>query len=157
DFDMVSFQNGNLHIEIPIVSLPQRGRTFAWRYVYDTPSWDVIRYFEPDIQRYTNWFVTGPEDNTQWRLTDPFAWEVSYDYTQESCPCPNPPSNSCSYGLRANWFVQDPDGTKHPFALRQESGYVCLGSRPKSSALDWSGISVDATQFPTVTVTLKDG
>lgn len=43
DFDLVSFQNGNLHITIPIQSLPQRnGKTLAISYVYDIPTWSLI-------------------------------------------------------------------------------------------------------------------
>ncbi len=41
-FDNVSLQNGNLHIEIPIISVAQRnGRTFTYRYIYDTRTFTI--------------------------------------------------------------------------------------------------------------------
>ena len=42
DFAQVNLNNGNLHIEIPIVSVTERGRTFTWNYVYDTDRKSVV-------------------------------------------------------------------------------------------------------------------
>ncbi|MGB9463515.1 MAG: hypothetical protein WBR10_00240, partial [Candidatus Acidiferrum sp.] len=40
DFDIVSLQNGNLHLHIPLGSWTQRGGTTASLFfTYDTPSW----------------------------------------------------------------------------------------------------------------------
>src|SRR5579884_2637401 len=49
--DSVSLQNGNLHIELPIVKAPQRaGHDFTWTFVYDTQSWQKIWVSQPTPQ-----------------------------------------------------------------------------------------------------------
>jgi hypothetical protein len=48
DLDSVLLQNGNLHVQIPILSLPMRnGKSFAWRYIYDTPTWQAEWFPNP--------------------------------------------------------------------------------------------------------------
>lgn len=43
EFDLVSFQNGNLHITIPIINVPQRaGKSFSYRYLYDISTWQAV-------------------------------------------------------------------------------------------------------------------
>src|SRR5207302_8992023 len=39
DFDTVQLNNGNLHIEIPLWSLPGRGPSAYLKMVYDSKSW----------------------------------------------------------------------------------------------------------------------
>src|SRR5262249_35843978 len=40
DFETVLLQNGNLHVDIPVLSLPMRqGKAFTWKYIYDAPAW----------------------------------------------------------------------------------------------------------------------
>ncbi len=38
DFDIVSLQNGSLHLRIPVLTVPQRGKALSWAYIYDTHS-----------------------------------------------------------------------------------------------------------------------
>src|SRR5215470_7666008 len=39
----VNLANGNLHVEIPIASAPQRGHlTFAARLIYDSRIWQIV-------------------------------------------------------------------------------------------------------------------
>lgn len=39
DFDNVQLNNGNLHIEIPLYSLPGRGLSANFKLVYDSKGW----------------------------------------------------------------------------------------------------------------------
>src|SRR5215470_742732 len=47
DLDMVSLSNGNLHIEIPIASFPQRHGEFNYKFIYDTPSYTLTYFKDP--------------------------------------------------------------------------------------------------------------
>ena len=48
DFDSILLQNGNLHVQIPILSVLQRGgKTSTWRYIYDSPGWQAWWFPNP--------------------------------------------------------------------------------------------------------------
>jgi hypothetical protein len=111
NFDLVSVQNGNLHVEIPIVSVKQRGRDFALRYIYDTPTWEIVYNPNTDPRLQGFWDVQ-PAGNADggWRLTSPLTWSLGYAATNYTCPIFGSPS----YVLWSDFAVWDPDGTKHP-------------------------------------------
>ena len=83
DFDTVALQNGNLHISIPLIRVPQRGgRSLSYKFVYDTPAYKII---------YTlvgrTWFkaISGPSVFTGWREETPFDWGWSNSTVTLKC------------------------------------------------------------------------
>jgi hypothetical protein len=75
DFDTVNLQNGNLHIEIPILSVKQRGKTLTWKYVYETQEWRNTWYPQPQPRNH-GYGVHSVQSvgDTGWRLVGPFDW-----------------------------------------------------------------------------------
>jgi RHS repeat-associated protein len=161
DFDSVLLQNGNLHVQIPILSLPMRnGKNFTWRYIYDTPAWQAEWFPNPlptdpnnGLYRIVPLTVIQVED-AGWRLTNSARWQTTYNVNQVNCP-PGPPPNPT---YTAGYTVIDPDGTSHPFPLQVSNsgpgGPFCGGQLVKGPALDGSGMVWDV---PNNIVYLKDG
>ena len=159
DFAQVNLNNGNLHIEIPIVSVTERGRTFTWNYVYDTPIWTANWYLEPTSQNpYAGLYAVtgGPNEGAGWRLLGPFDYSIimlSRTLT------------SCLSNIYSGWEVSDPHGTIHAFP---NSIYWTCGTPSiltgsfVDPAMDGSGMVLDLTnEYATgngrTVVKLKDG
>jgi RHS repeat-associated protein len=156
DFDLVSMSNRNLHAEIPIVSVPQRGRDFSWRYVFDTYSWKVVWFPPPDPYGEGYWVVQRVLNEGGWRLVNPFTWTATYVVKQDTCP--HEPFHQ--YSTKQNWTVRAPDGTKHPTPVTHETGaYPCFQSRLSAATQDGSGTNLTLTTSPYLTyiITLNDG
>jgi RHS repeat-associated protein len=148
DFDVVSLQNGNLHVSIPLISLRQRGGNNAsFRYIFDTPVY-YKHYFlsgtrvETSIKADTNSFIG-------WRETSPWAW-VGLGPTQVTVKCAA--GNGTGF---TNYAISDPDGATHIFALFKDLS-VCGNSVTSGPALDDSGIIADVSGSSTV-VHFKNG
>ena len=165
NFDLVSLVNGNLHVEIPIVSLSQRGgRVIRTRFVYDIPTWQVywipLPPSDPGAPGY--WVLDKGSDQldgtTKWRLSTEglSGWKAGYTYTEETCT--NPPY--MNYYVFSNYTITDSDGTKHQVPLRKEaSSTPCLGQVLTGPALDGSGLVAEldpSSQFVTK-VKFKNG
>ena len=109
DFDVVALQNGNLHIEIPFAKVPRRGGSFTYRFVYDTPTFE-LNTFRPTPTSSFQGLVSLSSDTTGWRVPRPDVWETprfvvtdhtctiitfagteSYGYQIRSSPTPPPP------------------------------------------------------------------
>src|SRR5258706_1674528 len=106
DFDTAQLTNGNLHIEIPLWSLPQRGLPpLSAKYVYDNKGWYTkvhcghmgICTSVPDIELGTN---------AKWNRT--FSWTATMTQKIVNQPCSA--GNQTTYTSR---MVRDGDGTKH--------------------------------------------
>src|SRR5262249_7394358 len=134
DFDIVSLQNGNLHLSLPITSVPQRGKPLSWSFVYDTPSFSASWVdLPPPPQGNGRYGIKSVLSN--WYLSDPFRWQIDSPSVMASCG--GGQNNNYQY------VVTDPDGGKHPMALRIGlGGQSCLGEVDQSPALDGSGIFV---------------
>jgi hypothetical protein len=151
DFDQINLQNGNLHLEIPMFSVKQRGKTFTWRFLYDSPEWKNFWVPMPTpTNPHDGYYSTTEANALGWRVVGPFDWGISPgDYEELVCPTTN-----LTYQLYANWTVMDPSGTLHQLPLRQETGNACAGQTLSGPALDGSGITYNAQ---TNIITLKDG
>ena len=164
--DVVSLQNGNLHIEIPLATLRnKRGRTTAYRYVYDIPTWVLTRYpgdgFTP-----TYWVVDRSDG---WGQSEDFRMvgdsEPNYvNWADSTITCPQTGPAGTTYHevqVRSGFTVGETDGTKHPLALRTESQtfqYPCVGQQLTSHSLDGTGVFVDISSSPyNPSIWLKDG
>src|SRR5919109_3515961 len=79
NLDSVSLSNGNLHIEIPILSVQQRGRAFTYRFVYDTESWAVSFEPNPDPNGFPKgwWFVDPENGASNFRLVDSLKFRAT--------------------------------------------------------------------------------
>src|SRR6185437_1143765 len=164
DIESVSLQNQNLHIEIPIISIPQRGgNTLSWKYVYDSPSFQAVWVSQPTQQNQAAGFYriqesTGPRG---WRLVNSTFWELLSTNVGISCTLTTQ-SGTADFtdAYSDNYNVVDPSGTMHPVPLRKSLGQAHCGSgiqqNFQGTTLDGSGISVDISG-PTAIIRLKDG
>lgn len=144
DLDSVSLSNGNLHIEIPIASFPERHGQFSYQFVYDTPSYTLNFYRDPVSGLY--WDVNtvpGEVPGNNWKLTGPFGWGIGYVDDTISCS-----AGGVDYtnGLRHQYVLHDPSGTKHPLAL----SYTYVGPNqircPQAPSGDQiTGLTLDGT------------
>lgn len=128
DIDNVSLTNGNLHVEIPLHRVAQRGKKqYSVIYVYDTPGWMILYY--PPVQRgqLGQWAV-NPMNNTDqsqgWRYVSSIdGGYLNYEQVNQQCPG-NPPQNTIVY-QNYNWT--DSMGTRHQLPLRKQSPINCNG------------------------------
>src|SRR5438270_2881151 len=68
--ESVQVNNGNLHIEIPLYSVPGRGLNTTVSYVYDSRGWSVAAGGRPNAVISTG---PGPHNNLQWSIVSPTA------------------------------------------------------------------------------------
>ncbi len=151
-FDNVNLQNGNLHLEIPIVSVPQRvGPNYSYKFVYDIRGWEINKYHP--TTNTTEWdVVPAAHDFADWHLlTDPVSGAaVIYDTVPKSCQYVDTTGNRQinNYNVLTNYVVVDTHGTRHPFELRhvQQPSVGCFdttGNQQTGAALDGSGITLN--------------
>jgi YD repeat-containing protein len=153
-FDNVQLPSGNLHIEIPIFSVRERGRTFNFKYIYDPPSFQKVWVPTPTQQNKNAGYYTVSQvmDDSGWRLSHPFRWTSSYVQVTTTCP-----TTGLKYTYSDKFYLEDPDGTKHQFALYEEGNgtqSACYGQTLSGPALDGSGI---VWNLQTNIATEKDG
>jgi RHS repeat-associated protein len=157
DFDQVAFQNGNLHISIPIQSLPQRnGKTYSLHYVYDIPSWTLIGNYADSPPRW-NVYPSQSYALANWRLVSNEGWSVGYQHNTVTC-------NNQGWNVINDVVVTDPEGTMHPVLVQlAQSGTptTCAANVTAGLTTDGTGVLVSGSWTPpaqpTFTVTLKDG
>src|ERR1700729_2860080 len=83
DFDIVSLQNGNLHISIPIINVPQRGgTTFSYKFMYDTPLWD---YSYVVLSGKGSFKILVDAGSLGWHFTTPSNWSVQPFQAKVTC------------------------------------------------------------------------
>lgn len=144
DFDIVSLQNGNLHLHVPLGSWQQRGGKTLWfALIYDTPTWSrqTTRTTENGQVIYV---TTVRQTSYGWTLSsNSGTWEVDSPIDSVSCFMGN---------QYHNWVVSDPEGTKHPLDL--VTGFC--GGITQSPTTDGSGLMVNLGSTPPL-LTLKDG
>jgi hypothetical protein len=159
DFDQINLQNGNLHMEIPVKTMKERGRTLTWRFVYNSPIWSKIWFPQPPPPPSKGingvYGVKAPSLGT-WGFLGPFSWFVGDIGQDVTCTSTTP---TIGYRQYTNFTVTDPSGTIHTLPLRKEDmgssgASQCLGSTLKGPALDGSGIVYDAGNN---IITLADG
>ena len=155
----VNVGNGNLHIEIPFVSIPQRGgKPFFAKLTYDSRIWTIL-----DNGTSKKWV----SNNTfaGWRFVTPYGGYPIMQNVMEGCLVYNPETEMLElktfYSLR-NYRYVDSGGTVRKFALyRAPNGNDCgVGSLTYSGpAVDGSGYMMDMNYtYGTVTrVTAPDG
>lgn len=152
DFDIVSLQNGSLHLGIPVLTVPQRGKALSWTYLYDTHSWSKVWVPQPTPTnpKAGSYFVRDAGQG--WFLSTPFSWVVSSPSSTVQCP-------TQQFTVYQSYVAADPEGQKHPLPLYTGNpGVTVCGQTNSGPALDGSGIWA-SYDLPTgnITLTLKDG
>jgi len=156
DFDQINLLNGNLHIDIPILSVKERGRTFSWHLYYEPVVWNLIWVPVPNPSHLPKdpsyYYVTRNGSYPGLVLASPFDWHGSLGPLSpvQTCPTTDQP-----YQVEVGATVVGPDETEHSVPLRNEVGqYPCQGSTLSGPATDGSGIIYNTT---TGVITLPDG
>jgi RHS repeat-associated protein len=154
NFDIVSLQNGNLHISIPILSVPQRGgKSISFTFIYDTP--DYTSTLEPAPPGGSPFTAVVPDQyyvQNGWFLTNSLNYQDFYQSQNTKYTCPG--ANKVYYTV-TEYGVMDPQRSKHPFDV-YGSNAPCLPAQPTGVALDGSGLFLNLGQSPGVFY-LKDG
>jgi RHS repeat-associated protein len=150
-FGFVNLANGNIHLEIPIASAPQRGElAFAVKLVYDSRIWQAVNAGGSLLWKPTN----VPNSMGGWRVVssaNPGA--VTFDSSPESC-------GGANLLLHFTNFVwQSPDGTRRKFPISTAQSQGCQGDTPSadSFAADSSGYHMYVTGYQNAVVYAKDG
>lgn len=130
DFDIVSLQNGNLHISIPILVIPQRGlKPITYKYLYDSQSYVRTFYISP--VRVT---VAFNDDYAGWDLRRSTQWGTRATDQKMQCFAPNG-----TYFLRS-YTIVDPDRAKHPVPVYFPTNPDC-----STTLANLSGVAFDGT------------
>jgi hypothetical protein len=149
DFDVVSLQNGNLHIKIPLLEVKQRAGSSGLNYIYDATSYIISHTTQiVNRQRVTSYHVSHYSGST-WNLVDSRGtWGISSTVTQITCGNQTESANQF-------YTVIDPELVRHPANLETSSSCVAVNTL-KSPTFDGSGMMVDISQNPAL-ITLRDG
>jgi RHS repeat-associated protein len=153
ELGFVNLANGNMHLEIPIASYPQRGKpTLVGRLAYDSRVWIV----NPNGLNGYQWQPTGG-----WHfMPGAEPGYVSYTYSQQ---LPNCRMGTTIYQTTTyNGFSwQESNGTTHNFMITLTQNYACPQNNISSFgsyATDNSGFYMNVVNYgQTITVTAKDG
>src|SRR5579872_3979009 len=144
---LLDLSNGNLHLEIPLATFSQRGKTtLTAKLVYDSRIWQVVN----DAWQPTN----SPNSQGGWRFVttaDPGA--VTQTLTSTSC------NGSQIIQTWQAFIWTDPIGTQHTFPITTTQNQ-CTGSNTTSGdayAMDSSGFHMYVVNYTSATVFAKDG
>ena len=109
--------NGNLHLEIPITALQERGRVpFVAKFEYDSHIWQQVAPVGPVLWQPTN----IPNSNGGWRYVSPASGQVSFTTDYGSCGSLDLPYTDY-YGFV--WTA--PDGRQIPFSIATHRSNSC--------------------------------
>ncbi len=149
-FDLVSLENGNLHIEIPIYSVHQRAfPDQTYNSVYDIPGWQIDK--SPTSPTTFQWIVApAPHQLSGWHLLTNLVgpWHVDHDIVAKTCTyVVDGFTYTQNYNVHTNYALTDSHGTTHPFEVRHvdQPGSGCadpVGNQNTGIALDGSGITI---------------
>src|SRR5581483_4584225 len=150
-FGFTNLANGNVHLEIPIASAPQRGELgFSMKLVYDSRIWQVVKTGGSLLWKPTN----VPNSMGGWRVVssaNPGA--VTFDSSSVSC-------DGTNFLLQFTNFVwQGPDGTRRKFPVSTAQSQGCSGDTPTGDSLaaDASGYHMYVSGYHSAVVYAKDG
>jgi RHS repeat-associated protein len=143
--------NGNLHIEIPLASFPQRGGlTYNARLVYDSLIWNIVN---------NTWQPSNIANSMGgWRLiTGGEPGAVTSTFSNSPCDTP-PPIQTRTVHTGFVWTA--PDGTSHRFPIfTQRDRTICAEDITSDTEMadDSSGYTMSVTNYTSATVYAPDG
>jgi RHS repeat-associated protein len=153
--------NGNLHIEIPIASIPERGHVpFAAKLVYDSHIWQQVS----GVWQPTN----VPNSWSGWRLITSASAGTHFNFTAKGGTCTIIDGKiqiHPQYTTYNNFTWTAPDGHLIPFGAISTyyaptvDGFSCGTNVPTANALatDASGYHLYVTNYTSATVYAPDG
>jgi hypothetical protein len=144
----LNLANGNLHLEVPIASAPQRGAvSFNAKLVYDSAIWTVVNGAWQPTNVPNSWggwrFVTTADPGT-----------VTYTTSQNLC------AGSTYYNIYSSFVWTATDGTRHVFPITTQQDFGCGATNTSTGtafAQDSTGYKMSVTNFTTAVVTDKRG
>jgi hypothetical protein len=152
--------NGNLHLEIPLTTLPQRGdRQFSAALVYDSRIWYPLSTWPPTNVKSAD--QTNPSWGG-WRLiTSADIGKHSYASNVVDFCNPDPPPTGGSIIEYSGFSWTSPDGVRHIFPGISTIRDPCEGGQSISSddgpANDSSGLHMYVTGYFHATVVDRHG
>lgn len=115
----IDVSNGNLHLEFPIASAPQRGSlTLNERLVYDSRIWMFSPFGTQGSYHWWPYNVYGASTTAGgWRFVqgNEVGTVSSTTGTSNSTPCPYPMEDQNITTTSSSIVWTDPNGTVHPF------------------------------------------
>ncbi|PYY23948.1 MAG: hypothetical protein DMG62_05735 [Acidobacteria bacterium] len=138
ELGFVNVSNGNLHLEIPIASPPQRGNiVLGEKLVYDSRMWMPVDNGTSQVWQPMN-------SNSGWRFVHVRkSGTVTYDANVYNCTN----GQSGTYTDYTNFVWTSPDGTKIPFPVETKSGCSADVSSNDAFASDASGYHMWVSNF----------
>ena len=140
----INIANGNLHIEIPIATVPQRGgRPFVAKMVYDSRIWKIVDTGSSQSWQPTNVYGTSPPTIAAppgWRFLATDRTVVTQDAILNQCTYQGSPYNWYQF---QNYKFIDTSGITRRFPLYQETANVCHTPAAGTNA----GPALDATGY----------
>lgn len=157
--------NGNLHIAIPIASVPERGRIpFVASLVYDSHIWQQALVGGAKTWQPTN-VSSVPTAWGGWRLVTSTGTGARVSYSTNNSQCEQSNGNIEIYYNYSQYYPfrwTSPEG--HVITFDNQTvdnwGYnPCMASIPSSTghAIDGSGYSIAVTNYTTAVVYAPDG
>jgi RHS repeat-associated protein len=151
EMGFINMGNGNLHIEIPLTSSPERGgRGFTAKLAYDSRIWQPVSNGTSSTWQPTNVSTS----KAGWRLvTNVDPGIISYTYAPVTC------GGTLLNQVWLNFVWTDPNGTPRMFAI-QTSFNQCTSTGVSSGnayAEDSSGFHMYVTNYTHATIFAKDG
>jgi RHS repeat-associated protein len=141
---VINLGNGNVHIEIPVASIPQRGgRPFIAKMVYDSRIWKVVDTGGSQSWQPRNVYGTTPDVPTTppgWRFLATDRTAVSSDYVLNQCTYQG---STYYWGKYSDYRFYDVNGTVRHFPLYAEGSNPCHTAETPTT----SGPSLDATGY----------
>lgn len=151
--DQVQFNNGNLHVEIPLYTIPGRGLSVPVSLVYDSKGWYEYTT-NPILGTPVNVYPrTPPDQNMVWTVHAPLASGVVPWSTLNTLQAAgigltsSAKLNNCVGGGTANLYTvafRELDGTSHAFPKFGAPGNSCGYYAPAYAlSADGNGISLN--------------
>jgi len=148
--DVVSLENGNLHIEIPVYTVHQRADSdITYNFVYDIGGFQIDR--SPTTPTTFEWRVgPTPHELSGWHLLSNIVgpWHVDHDIVNKSCTyVVDDFTYTANYTVNTNYTMTDSHGTVHPFEVRHVDQPLSgcadqVGNQNSGYALDGTGIMI---------------
>lgn len=148
----INVANGNLHIEIPIASMAQRGSLpLNEKLVYDSRIWQAVNNGTSNTWQPTN----VPNSMLGWRfVSGAETGAVTQLQTHTAC-------GFAGYNDYTSFTWTEPDGTEHMFPIHTETtgGTGCGSDTPSDTqmAADATGYIMKVTNYTQATVIAPDG
>jgi RHS repeat-associated protein len=163
--ESVQVNNGNLHIQIPLVRMKGRGPAYFVNFVYDTKGWNIREFCHQASQLICTYAVKSGVATTQFgKLVHPFSNFAPAAAKSSPVTCG---LNGSINETLDTFTVSDPEGGHHLLKPEQQPRFKTCGY-PSSNVLyaaDGSGwisnssgvVSKDGTVYSNTSVTDSNG